>query len=252
MPRNLSIRASLTATIVLLAISLVIGAVVGLVSLYLGNRSLQQMYGVDTPAITGLSASAEQLLQARLALATAASLADLGSREDAAAMLERVNQYLKVSDERLTAYLRLAETGIEDRQPMEAMQRKRDAFLQQGIQPAVAALKADDRAEFLQLQARMLPPLYSDYERSILALEALQLSHSVDGYRNAQTRFYIVFLMVGLGLLGSIVVSWMARSMLIRAIVRPIGTTIAHFERIVWRDNLDERRVASRDHVTPG
>jgi len=249
MLRNLSIRASLTATIVVLAASLVFGAVVGLASLYLSNQSLQQMYTVDTPAIIGLAASAEELLQLRLALATSASLVELASREDAASILELASQQLEVSNERLADYRRHAGASTEERQLLETMQRKRAAFLQQGIQPAMAALKAGDRTAFLQLQGRVLPLLYSDYERSIRALEALQLSHGAKRYKDAQARFYVVFLMVGLGLFSSIGLSWVARSVLVRAIVRPVDKAIAHFERIASGDLTGTIIVSDRNEM---
>jgi methyl-accepting chemotaxis protein-1 (serine sensor receptor) len=177
----------------MLAVSLVVGAAVGLASLYLSNQSLQQMYTVDTPAITSLENSTEELLQLRLALATSASLVQLNSQGDAATMLELAGQHLKLSDERFAAYLYHSGANAEERQLGEDMREKRAAFLQQGIQPAMVALRAGDRTAFLKLQGHVLPTLYSDYERSMLALEKLQISHGAKRYQDAQTRFYVVF-----------------------------------------------------------
>ena len=77
----------------------------GLVSLNSANRSLKQMYTVDTPAVANLEGSSGQLLRLRLALATYESLVDINDTDGASAVLKRADQYIKLSNERLDAYL---------------------------------------------------------------------------------------------------------------------------------------------------
>jgi methyl-accepting chemotaxis protein-1 (serine sensor receptor) len=81
MLHKLSIRASLTLMIAFFGVVLVVGAATGLLSMRAGNESLRTMYTVNTPAVADLEGSAGQLLRLRLALATNASLSDLGDHD---------------------------------------------------------------------------------------------------------------------------------------------------------------------------
>src|ERR1700755_815571 len=93
MKNNLSIRSCLTLMVVAFAITLVIGAAIGLLALRSENHALQQTYTVDTPAVANLENSAGQLLRLRLALATYASLVDLNDQDGANGGLQRLCSY---------------------------------------------------------------------------------------------------------------------------------------------------------------
>ena len=183
MLKNLSIRTSLTLMIAFFGVVLLLGAAAGLLSLRASNASLQQMYTVDTPAVADLEGSAGQLLRLRLALATYASLVDLSDQEGADAVLKRFDQYQKASDSRLAHYLSRASADADERRMITDMQTKRDTFLHEGVEPALAALKSSDRTAFQQLQAHKLPSLYSAYEKSMLALEQWQQRLTQDRVR---------------------------------------------------------------------
>ncbi|CAG4888448.1 methyl-accepting chemotaxis protein [Paraburkholderia gardini] len=236
MLKNLSIRTYLSLMIAFFGIVLLVGAAAGLLSLRASNESLQQMYTVDTPAVADLEGSAGQLLRLRLALATYASLVDLNDHAGADAVLKRFDQYQKSSNERLDHYLGKAGTDDDEQRLIKDMQDKRDAFLHEGVEPAMAALKAGDRPAFQQLQAHRLPSLYSNFEKSMLVLEKLQLDHAEQRYGDAQVRFNAVSVMVAVGMAVSLVLAWVGRVAMVRAIVHPVNATIAQFQRIAGGD----------------
>jgi methyl-accepting chemotaxis protein I, serine sensor receptor len=202
----------------------------------MSNASLQQMYTVDTPAVADLEGSAGQLLRLRLALATYASLVDLNDQDGAAAVLQRFDQYQKLSNDRLAHYLSIAGGSDEEQRLIKDMQDKRDTFLHEGVDPALAALKANDKTAFQQLQAHKLPSLYSAYEKAMLTLEQLQIDHGAQRYQAAQDRFYAVSVAVAIGMVLALVFSWLGRMWLVRAIVHPVDATIAQFQRIASGD----------------
>ena len=249
MLKNLSIRASLSLTIAFFGIVLLIGAAAGLLSMRAGNTALQLMYTVDTPAVADLEGSAGQLLRLRLALATYASLVDLGDHDGAAAVLKRFDQYQQISNDRLAHYLSRPSTDSDEQRLAASMQDARDAFLHSGVDPAVTALKANDKASFLQLQAYKLPPLYSAYEKSMLALEKFQLDRGAQRYQEAQDRFYAVsvtvFVGMGLALLGA----WLGRVALVRAIVYPVDAAIVQFQRIANGDLTGRVRAGGNNEM---
>uniref|UniRef100_E1T6L1 Methyl-accepting chemotaxis sensory transducer n=1 Tax=Burkholderia sp. (strain CCGE1003) TaxID=640512 RepID=E1T6L1_BURSG len=249
MLKNLSIRSCLTLMIAFFAVALLLGAAAGLLSLRSSNASLQQMYTVDTPAVADLEGSAGQLLRLRLALATYASLVDLNDQDGANAVLKRFAQYQKGSDERLAHYVSRASTDDDEQRLIKDMQMKRDTFLHEGVEPALAALKAGDRPTFQQLQAHKLPSLYSAYEKAMLALEQLQLDHGAQRYQSAQDLFYAICVTVAIGIVVSLVGSLIGRAVLVRAIVSPVDATIAQFQRIANGDLTGRIVVTSNNEM---
>ncbi len=224
MLNKLSIRASLTLMVAFFGVVLVIGAAAGLLSMRAGNDAMQDMYTVDTPAVADLEGSAGQLLRLRLALATYASLADLGDQTGADAVLKRFDTYLKISNDRLDHYLSLASNDDEDRRLIADMQDKRNNFLHAGVDPALAALKSGDRNGFQELQAHKLPALYNGFEKAMLALEQRQIDHGAQRYRDAQTRFKVVSVAVAVGMVFALLCAWLGRAALMRAIVHPVDS----------------------------
>jgi methyl-accepting chemotaxis protein len=236
MLKRLSIRAYLTLMIVLFGIVLLIGAAAGLLSLRESNASLQQMYTVDTPAVADLEGSAGQLLRLRLALATYASLIELNDQEGADAVLKRFDTYLKVSNDRLSHYTSKASNDADEQRLIKDMQDKRDTFLREGVEPALAALKSGDKAAFQQLQAHKLSPLYSAFEKAMLTLEKLQLDHAEQRYQDAQQLFYTISVGVAIGMAATLIFAWIGRVLMVRAIVHPVDATIDQFQRIANGD----------------
>jgi len=236
MLHKLSIRASLTLMIAFFGIVLIVGAATGLLSMRAGNESLRTMYTVDTPAVADLEGSAGQLLRLRLALATNASLSELGDHDAADAVLKRFDQYLKNSNERLDHYLSIASGEGEAQDLIADMQAKRNSFLHDGVEPALAALKAGDKTAFQELQGHKLPSLYSNYEKAMLVLEKRQIDLGAQRYQEAQDRFNAVSVAVGVGMVLSLLFAWIGRAALMRAIVHPVDAAIAQFQRIAAGD----------------
>ncbi|MGF6531142.1 MULTISPECIES: methyl-accepting chemotaxis protein [Paraburkholderia] len=249
MLNKLSIRTCLTLMVAFFGVVLLIGAAAGLLSLRASNDSLQQMYTVDTPAVADLEGSAGQLLRLRLALATYASLSDLNDQDGASAVLQRFDQYLKISNDRLAHYVSRAGSGDEEQRLIKDMQDKRDIFLHEGVEPAMAALKSGDKTSFQQLQAHKLPSLYNAYEKAMLTLEQLQLNHGAQRYQDAQDRFFAISVAVAVGMVLALVFSWLARVVLVRAIVHPVDATIGQFQRIAEGDLTGRIEVISDNEM---
>ncbi|WP_434108407.1 methyl-accepting chemotaxis protein [Paraburkholderia caffeinilytica] len=249
MLKNLSIRTSLTLMIMFFGAVLLFGAAAGLLSLRSSNASLQQMYTVDTPAVADLEGSAGQLLRLRLALATYASLVDLNDQDGANAVLKRFDQYQKSSNDRLAHYVSRASADADEQRLIKDMQDKRDTFLHEGIEPALAALKSGDKTAFEQLQAHKLPSLYSAYEKAMLTLEQLQLDHGAQRYQDAQDLFYAICVAVGIGMALSLLGSLIGRAVMVRAIVNPVDATIAQFQRIANGDLTSKIDVTSNNEM---
>jgi methyl-accepting chemotaxis protein len=247
MLKNLSIRASLNTIIALFGIVLVGGAAVGLLSMRDGNESLRQMYTVDTPAVADLEGDSVKLLNARLALATYASLAELKDQQGQDAVLQRFNVYVQASNDYLQHYLSQAGSRDDEQGLLKDLQDKRSAFLHEGLEPALAALKSGDRQTFVQLQAHSMPKLFNVYSQAMDALVKAQFSRSAQRYQDAQDRFHAVSMAVAIGLAVVLLLALGGRMLLMRAIVDPVTAAIGYFNRISEGD-LTGRIVATSDN----
>ncbi len=232
MLKKLSIRDCLTLMVAAFVVALMLGAAIGLFALRSENHALEETYTVDTPAIANLENSAGQLLRLRLALATYSSLNELHDVNGAEAVLKRSDKYLEISNDKLAKFLANAVDSDEARGLIQQMQDARNTLLKQGVEPALAALRAADKDAFLQIQAYKLPSLYSAFEKTMLALEKVQMDQGAARYRQAQEQFSLVTMLVAGGLAAALVLSWVMRAVLLRAIVKPADAAITHFERI--------------------
>ena len=89
---------------------------------------------------------------------------------------------------------------------------------------------------FQEIQAHQLPGLYSTYEKPMLNLETLQIDRAEKRYQNARTLFYAISIGVAVGMILTLLMSWLGRVVLIKAIVGPVDATIAQFQRIASGD----------------
>ena len=236
MLKKLSIRTSLTLMVTFFALVLVVGAAVGLLSISASNEALQEMYTVDVPAVANLQGSASQLLRLRLALATAASYMAIEDEGGATATLGRFDNYLKTSNALLDRYRTVASQDPHDQALLKDMIAKRDMFLQEGVEPARKMLNGGDTNAFIAFQARMLPPLYASFAAAMQKLEKREVARGKARFDAQHARFNEICIAVVIGLAGALVLAWLARVVLTRAIVQPVDTAVEQFERIAGGD----------------
>ncbi|MEK6348287.1 MAG: methyl-accepting chemotaxis protein [Burkholderia sp.] len=249
MLKNLSIRHCVNAIVGLFVLALIAGALLGVMSLNAANRDLKQMYTVDTPAVANLEGSSGQLLRLRLSLATYDSLTNIGDTAGAESAFKRSDQYIKLSNERFAAYLAQVGDDPGARGLIDEMQKRRDAFIHQGVEPAMAALKAGDKAAFGEIQGHKLSPLYSAYEKAMLALEKHQVDIGQARYEGAQRQFSMVIAAVAVGLVLALALSLFVRIWLVNAIVRPVDAAVENFGRIANGDLTSRVEVTSRNEM---
>ncbi|WP_414448702.1 methyl-accepting chemotaxis protein [Burkholderia sp. 22PA0099] len=249
MLKNLSIRHCVNAIIGLFGLALIVGALLGVVSLNAANHDLKQMYTVDTPAVANLEGSSGQLLRLRLSLATYDSLTNIGDAAGADSAFKRSDQYIKLSNERFAAYRAQVGDDPGARGLIDDMQKRRDDFIHLGIEPAMAALKAGDKAAFGEIQGHKLSPLYSAYEKAMLALEKHQVDIGEARYEAAQRQFSMVIVAVAVGLVLALALSLFVRIWLVKAIVKPVDAAVESFGRIADGDLTGKVEVTGRNEM---
>jgi methyl-accepting chemotaxis protein-1 (serine sensor receptor) len=242
--QNLSIRTRLNALIAFLAIQLISGAIIGIVSLSSANEDLRTMYNDRVVALGQLDTVNKLIDKNENAVSKAISGPPEGvtrAAEDIGANIAAIN---KVWGEYMATYL----TPEEKVLAAEFVER-RAAFVDQGLKVAVAALRANDvRAASAALQGPMAT-LVLPVREKLEALIKLQLDVSQAQYQQSQSRYVLVrnFCIAGmaLGIVLALAIGWW----IVRGIVQPIQAAVKIADSVAAGDLTRAIQVSSRDET---
>lgn len=234
MQTSLSIRGGLTAAIAgyTTLVMLVIAGAIAMLSA--GNAALGAMYRDDTASLLHLKTSSERLLVLRGGLSEVEQLISAG--QPAKTQIARLHRLLAQSNEELAAYQRLHTPDTEEKKLFDTLLDARQALLKQTLEKALSQLDDDDQVDFLSTQREAPPALFSAYQDAITALENLQVAREAARFEAAAIRFHRALWVLGAAGAFALVVGFLTRRTLCRAIVEPVNSAMDHFDRIAEGD----------------
>ncbi|TXT20014.1 MAG: methyl-accepting chemotaxis protein, partial [bacterium] len=113
-----------------------------------------------------------------------------------------------------------------------AFAEARARYVQEGLQPAMGAVKEGNYRAATQILLTKVNPLYADARDKMEALRTLVQNQAQADYQVAEARYQKLLIIgiggMGLGIALAIWIAWL----LIRAIARPLERTIGYFEQI--------------------
>ncbi len=191
---------------ILSALLLFVGST-GLYGLGATNEALRSVYEDRTVPAGQLGDIGAKLISNQLALSAAlitptpeviaASTATVDANIAAISKLWSAYTALKLSDEEQ----RLAKAFVEDRKKFE-----------EGLQPALVALRANDVIEGQNILVNKIPPLYAPVKKGIDALSQLQVDGAKQAFTDATARYstikFISLVSIVGGLLFAAVFGW--------------------------------------------
>ena len=125
----------------------------------------------------------------------------------------------------------------------------RTAYIQQGLKPAIAALKANDWAETSRINVELLAPLYAKVRNGMEPLFKLQVAEAKKEYDDGIARYQTV----RLAAIGSIVVGlalgWVFGLALIRSLAQSLGRAVDVAHAVAKGDLTQEIVVQGKDEV---
>ena len=167
---------------------LVVLAGLGLYGMRAGNLSLQSVYEDRTVPISQLGQIENMLLANRLALAVAIGTPTPEVVEANAATIDaNIASISKLWDAYTATKMtpreaELVKTATVDRQ----------RFVQEGLKPAIAALRANDVAAAQTVVEQKIRPLYTPFKSGIEALIKLQVDEVQAEYKAAESRYQFI------------------------------------------------------------
>ncbi|MBK6744680.1 MAG: Tar ligand binding domain-containing protein [Hydrogenophilales bacterium] len=245
MNKNKSIKARLTGVIAMLSILLLVVGTLGLIWMYRANEDLRMVYENRTLGIHQISQIDRLILRNRLLLEE--SIIDPTP--------ERVQKKVAEAEANIAEITRLWEIfSKHDLDPDERAIAKqfgeaRGRFVKEGLALAITHLKKDEAHIAMQVDTDHVQRLYPALKQSIDGLNKLFVDKAQQAYQDSQTLYNVllpVFIIVILA--GIATATWLGRS-LVNAIVKPLDTCIAVFQRIAQGQFDNQIRVEEDNEI---
>ena len=243
--KHLSIKSRLIFVIAFLAVELIAGAVIGIYNLGTANAELKQMYD---RRLVGLSQAGEvtQLITAnQLAVAKAINLEDAGQRSAAMDTVTATSATIN----KLWGEFTQIPMSEKERALVGEIAAARKAFLDGGLLPAVAAIRANDNVQAVQLLNGPMTQLYAPLNTLGIRLIEEQQAAALTEYQASQATFELVRAVCLAGLAFGLIMAALVGYLLVRAIVRPIEQAVKIAGAVAQGDLTQTIEVTSTDET---
>ena len=218
MLNNLKIATRLSILLASLALLLVGVGVIGLMGISKANEAIRIVYAHHTVALSEVEEINSINLRSRLAIANGVAFPDAENIAKFTAEVETNHtRASKIWDD-----LMAAELSPSEQDTVKALAQDRNAFVQEGLMPAVVALRANDIEGARKIIVDKIRPLYSRFDDGIEAMIKLQIDQARQEYDASVTRYQslralaigcIVFGLVFMVLLGVSLVRGITQSL---------------------------------------
>jgi len=243
--KHLSIKSRLIFVIAFLAVELVAGAVIGIYNLGIANAELKQMYDQRLVGLNQVGQVTQLVTANQLAVAKAVNLEDAGQRSAAMGTIDANIATIN----KIWAQYALSASSDTERALVEQFAAARTAFLDGGLQPAVAAIRANDNAQAVQLLNGPMTQLYVPLNELGNKLIKEQQDAALTEYQASQSTFELVRAVCLAGLAFGVIMAALVGYLLVRAIVRPLERAVAIAGAVAQGDLTQAIDVTSHDET---
>lgn len=186
--KHLSIKSRLIFVIAFLAVELIAGAVIGIYNLGIANTELKQMYDHRLVGLGQVGQVTQLITTNQLSIAKAVNLEDGGQRN---AALESVDANIAVISKILDSYRQMPMTAGEQAL-YEQFTEARKVFVEQGIRPAMVAIRGGDNVGAVAQLNGPVTRLYLPVADLGAKLVKEQQDAALREYQASQSTFEIV------------------------------------------------------------
>jgi methyl-accepting chemotaxis protein len=243
--KNLTIRARLINVIGLLSVLMIIIGGMGLQGMTKANDGLRTVYEDRTVPMNQISLIKELLLTNQLDIAATliTPTAEVIQKNTA-----EVEQNIAEIGKTWSAYMATSLT-TEEKKLADKFTLDRKQFVEEGLKPALAALKANDIQLANKLVTDSINPLYNPVNTGIKQLMQLQVDVAKQEFELAQTRFNNTRnIATGLVVLGILLALWLGIT-LIRVIVHPFAAAISSLGHIAQGKYNNTINIERQDEI---
>ena len=243
--KHLSIKSRLIFVIAFLAVELIAGAVIGIYNLGIANTELKQMYDHRLVGLSQVGQVTQLITANQLAVAKAVNVEDPGQRN---AALGAIDTNIATVNKMWGQYTQMVNNDAE-RALIEQFVAARKAFLEQGLLPAAAAIRANDNVQAIALLNGPMTRLYLPLNDLGAKLIKEQQDAALREYQASQSTFELVRAVCLAGLVFGLVMAAFVGWVLVRAIVRPLEQAVAIAGAVAQGDLTQTIEVTSNDET---
>jgi methyl-accepting chemotaxis protein len=244
MLKNLSIKSRLVFVIGLLSVQLIVGGIIGISSLGSANSAMKSMYDDRLVALGQLDQVVRLLNRNQLAVAKAIT----GKADQIGGQIAEVEANIQEVNKVWEAYMSTTLTPEEEKMALDFAE-SRKKFVADGLQPALAALRAQDTGRATELLNGAMNEYFQPVRKGIDSLINLQLEVSRHEYQESQASYVLVRNLSLAGIIFGILTGVIVGAWLIRSISRPLEKAIDLAGSIAAGDLTQRIEVESRDET---
>ncbi|HYD62506.1 MAG TPA: Tar ligand binding domain-containing protein, partial [Noviherbaspirillum sp.] len=241
---NLTIKSRLVFVISFLSLLLVGSGVIAIVSLSSANTSLRTIYDDRLIPIGQLNTIVRLIGDSRMAVAESMNgdPAVVNKRMDE--VDKRTGDIARTWDE----YMKQALTDVERTQAKKAME-SRMKFVEEGLKPTVAALRAANVQQAMELMQGPMSQTYAVFQTDIDALIHTQEDVAKKEYEKTQSMYVMVRNVSIFAMIFGVTLSGLIGLWLIRAISIPLGEAVRIARSVAEGDLSQNIEINSRDET---
>jgi methyl-accepting chemotaxis protein-1 (serine sensor receptor) len=243
---NLNISTRLFLLIGMLCALLAGSGAIGIVGISKTRDGLARVYEGNTIPITQIAEIQERLLANRLAIAVALLTPDAPTIKNKTAEVEANIQAISKVWETFSAL----PLDARERELAKTFAADRARFVQEGLKPAIAALRANKLAEANEVVVHAIRPLYAPVDGGIKALMKHSLDSAAEEYAAATARYEttrnLALLAIVAGVLGAAAFGFV----LVRSIKRPLDHAVEAANAVARGDLSFPLQAGGRNEIS--
>lgn len=242
MLKKITVKAGLIALLSLMTMLLIMVSVIGVNAINEGSRSIHTLNQILGEELGSLANSSNLTLRARTAASLAVRQREIGRVDVSDATVGRIYGYLEQSNKEMARFVGVGTVTDRGRELSNRLQNSYRAYLEQGVKPMAAAIKAGKIDEYYHIQETRISALSIAFEKDLTDFRSFAMKLGAqqvyDAENNASTK---ISLIVVAGLLSVLlaVLAWFALRVII---LRPLDESIAQLEHIAGGDLTHEIR----------
>ena len=242
--KNLTIKSRLIFVLGFLVFELIVGFAIGILNLNKSNEALEHMYSDRLLALADLDEIGRLMTLNQLNLAKAS----LPNAQNTDAVIEQVEANAKHVAARWTEYLG-TEMAADEKALAARFAVERKAFVEGGLNPAVAAVRARDTARAAEIVNGDMQRLFAPMNKTVTELVELQQTSAKANYEESQAMYRLVLAVCIAGLVFGVLVASVLGWMLVRAIVIPLQAAVKIAGGVAQGDLTQQIEVRSNDET---
>ncbi len=242
--KNISIRSRLIFVIAFLSASLIGGGVIGLTSLSYFNDALKSMYQDRLVPLERLELIVRTIDRNRMSIAESVN----SSPDMVAAKLDEVEKRIGDINQGWDAYL-AAVSSAEEKQLAEKFAEARKRFVQEGLTPAIAALRALNPVQALEIMQGPMSQHYQPTQESVDALIKYQQDTARSDFERGQDLYLLVRNWSLAALAGGLLIGLLMAYWLVSAISRPLEAAVRIAKSVAAGDLTQSIASDARDET---